>query len=238
MTFQDDLFAASKKIFAEPWTTSEKRVVPSPSNLRLGNDAGHFQEMTVLYADLDGSTNMVDTCIWFFSAEVYKAYLHCAARIVKEEGGVITAYDGDRIMAVFTGDLKDAHAVKAGLKINTAVRQIVNPAMKSVYTDTTFEIKHSVGIDTSEIHVARIGVRGDGDNDLVWVGRAANHAAKLTTLARDGFPLWISEAVYRQIPDYLKVLQSGGPAWEARAWTAMNNAIVYRGKAIYPVDSI
>ncbi len=30
---------------------------------------------------------------------LYKAYLHCAAKIISNEGGEITAYDGDRIMA-------------------------------------------------------------------------------------------------------------------------------------------
>ena len=42
--------------------------------------------------------------------------------------------------------------------------------------------KQSVGIDTSELFVARTGIRRA--NDLVWVGRAANHAAKLS--ARSG----------------------------------------------------
>jgi len=40
-----------------------------------------------------------------------------------------------------------------------------------------------VGIDTSALFVARIGVRND--NDLVWVGRAANYAAKLTEIPED-----------------------------------------------------
>jgi class 3 adenylate cyclase len=236
MTFKDDLYAASKKIFSDQWTTTEKRVVPSPGDLGLGNDAGRFEEMTILYADLDGSTCMVDTCRWTFSAEVYKAYLHCAAKIVKAQGGFITAYDGDRIMAVFTGDSKNTNAVKAALKINAAISQVINPALRSYYTDSTFFVKHSVGIDTSEIHVARIGVRGDGDNDLVWVGRAANHAAKLTTLADDGHPLWISEAVYERMNDSLKAFPSGWPAWEPRLWTKMNNATVYRSNGTYSLD--
>jgi class 3 adenylate cyclase len=227
MTFKDDLFAASKKIFTDRWTTTDKRVVPSPSDLGLGNDAGRFEEMTVLYADMDGSTQMVDTYSWSFSAEVYKAYLHCAAKIVKAQGGVITAYDGDRIMAVFTGDSKNSNAVRAAIKINAAVEQVVNPALRSVYNDTSFQLKHSIGIDMSEIHVARIGVRGDGDNDLVWVGRAANHAAKLTTLATPGYPLWISGDVYGRMNASLQT-----SAWEPRLWTAMNNASVYRSNAM------
>jgi class 3 adenylate cyclase len=231
MTLKDDLFAASKKIFTDRWTTTDKRVVPSPSDLGLGNDAGRFEEMTVLYADMDGSTQMVDSYSWSFSAEVYKAYLHCAAKIVKSQGGVITAYDGDRIMAVFTGDSKNSNAVRAAIKINAAVEQVVNPALRSVYTNTSFQVKHSIGIDVSEIHVTRIGVRGEGDNDLVWVGRAANHAAKLTTLAGPGYPLWISGDVYSRMNASLQT-----SAWEARRWTAMNNASVYRSNVMGILD--
>lgn len=229
MGFKDDLFAAARKIFAEQWTTKDKSVVPAPSDLGLGNDAGHFNEMTVLYADLNGSTAMVDSRSWQFSAEVYKSYLYCAAKIINAGGGNITAYDGDRIMAVFAGESKNSNAVTCAMKINFAIREIVNPAMRAQYPGIDFTVRHSVGIDVSEIHVARIGVRGD--NDLVWIGRAANHAAKLTTLPADTHPLWISEAVHSRLRPNLKNFPNGNPVWESRRWTAMNDAIVYRSDA-------
>ncbi|MYM76069.1 adenylate/guanylate cyclase domain-containing protein [Duganella sp. FT134W] len=232
MTFKEDLLAASKKIFADQWTTTAKTVVPVAADLRLGNDAGEFKEMVVLYADLDGSTAMVDTKKWEFSAEVYKSYLHCAAKIIKTEGGEITAYDGDRIMAVFVGDWKNTNAVTAALKINYALTNIVNPAMKSIYT-TDFVIKHSIGIDVSPIRVARIGVKND--NDLVWVGRAANHAAKLTAIPVFG-PVWISEAVYTSMKVGLRKHQDGTDAWELRKWSQMNDLPVYRSNSVIAFD--
>ena len=60
-------------------------------------------EGTVLYADLDSSTNLVDEYKPQFAAEMYKTYLHCAAKIIRSEGGTITSYDWDRIMAVYVG---------------------------------------------------------------------------------------------------------------------------------------
>src|SRR5438093_11764048 len=95
-------------------------VVPEPEGLRLGNE-GVTLEATVLYADMSGSTRLVDSQKPHFAAEVYKAYLACAARIIKNETGVVTAYDGDRVMAVFIGDSKNTNAVKAAFKINGAV---------------------------------------------------------------------------------------------------------------------
>ncbi len=91
--------------------------MPDTDDLRLGNDAV-LLEGTVLYADLSGSTKMVDTCKRHFAAEVYKAYLYSTARVIGSEGGEIVAYDGDRVMAVFIGDGKNTSAVRCGLKIN------------------------------------------------------------------------------------------------------------------------
>jgi len=224
MGLRDDLSSEVKEIFRAPWSTTKKIVVPDPADIGLGNDAGHFSSATILYADLDGSTAMVDSRNWYFSAEVYKTFLHCSAKIIKSEGGVITAYDGDRIMAVFVGDTKNTSAVRSGLQINYAVSQIINPALAAQYPNANFSVKHVVGIDTSEIHAARIGVRGN--NDLVWVGRAPNYAAKLTSLP--DYALWITDTVYDSMNNSVRVAQGGANIWEQRLWIAMNNLTVYR----------
>ena len=51
---------------------------------------------------------MVDRHEESFSAEIYKTYLYAAARIIRSQGGVVVAYDGDEVMAVFIGGSKNA----------------------------------------------------------------------------------------------------------------------------------
>jgi class 3 adenylate cyclase len=155
-----------------------------------------------------------------FAAEVYKAYLNCAARIIRAEGGVITAYDGDRIMAVFIGDTKNTPAARAALKINHAVRKIINPKLWEQYPGRkgSFEVSQVVGVDTGELLVARTGIRGS--NDLVWVGRPANYAAKLCDI-RDGYSSWITGDVYNNMHDSMKSY-NGRDVWERRTWTTYN----------------
>src|SRR5690349_19771976 len=104
MGLLDELKAEVKKIYGESWSARDGQVVPDPEDLRLGNDAVEFERATVLYADLTGSTNLVNNEGWAFAAEIYKTYLYCAARIIRSEGGAITSYDGDRVMGVFVGD--------------------------------------------------------------------------------------------------------------------------------------
>jgi class 3 adenylate cyclase len=84
VALKDDLEAEIKKIFREQWTTRDGNVVPESGDLKLGNDAVKL-DGTVLYADLSGSTKMVDNYKPTFAAEIYKAYLHCAAKLVKNE---------------------------------------------------------------------------------------------------------------------------------------------------------
>jgi len=187
---------------------------------------------TLLYADLSASTALVDTSKALFAAEVYKVYLHCAAKIIRSEGGAISAYDGDRVMAVFIGGYKNTSAARAALKINWAVGHIVNPALKEQYSKATYEVKQTVGIDTTSVFVTRTGIRGS--NDLVWVGRAANYAAKLTH-TKPTHPTRITEAVYKMLHESLKTSKDQS-MWERVNWTSMNGMPIYRSTWWWRID--
>ncbi len=223
MALKEDLESEVKQILKESWTVESTNGVPDPDQLRLSNHAKNLDTATVLYADLNGSTNMVDNYQWSFSAEIYKTYLRCAARIIAAENGVVTAYDGDRVMAIFTGTNKNTSAVRAAMKVNHAVEMIIRPAINQQYASTEFTLEHVIGIDTSQLRAARIGVRGY--NDLVWIGRAANYAAKLTNLSDK--PLWITKAVYDAMNKNVKQTSDGRGMWEKHYWTSMNNMEIY-----------
>lgn len=222
MALADDLEKEVGSIVSTTWKTRDGTVVPEPANVVLGNYAVKLTA-TVLYADLAESTELVLDHDPAFAAEVYKSFLHCAAKIIRAEGGVITAYDGDRIMGVFVGDIKNTPAARSALKINYAVTQMINPLLQSYYK-TSFALQHAVGIDTSDLFVARTGIRGS--NDLVWVGRAANYAAKLSTLREPPYSSWITADVYKQLQASLRE-SNGKQMWEARTWTA-RGLTVYR----------
>ena len=223
MGLKEDLISEVKQTFATNWEVQKTTDIPDPEDLRLNsNHAKDLDCATVLYADIDGSTSMVDKFKWFFSAVVYKAYLRCAAQIIRSEKGTITAYDGDRIMAVFTGRAKNTNAVRAALKINYSVVKIIQPIIKNQSTENDFLFKHVIGIDSSQLHAARIGVHGD--NDLVWIGHAANYAAKLCTLSKN--PIWITKAVYDYMNDNVKFADDKN-MWTPFKWTAMNNIEIF-----------
>jgi class 3 adenylate cyclase len=82
-----------------------------------------------------------------------------------------------------------------------------------------------VGIDTSPLFIARTGIRGS--NDLVWVGRSANYAAKLTSLSAD-YPSRITRDVYDKLHKSAKISSNGKNMWEKVTWTSMDKMTIYR----------
>jgi class 3 adenylate cyclase len=67
-----------------------------------------------------------------------------------------------------------------------------------------------------------VGIR---DKDLVWIGRAANHAEKLTAIPVDP-SIWITKDVYDNINQAVKFCD-GVDMWVKRSWTQMNGAEIY-----------
>jgi class 3 adenylate cyclase len=230
MSLKDDLSEEVSKIFRSKWSVREGQKIPDVEDVKLGNDAVEISA-TVLYADLADSTKLVDNHGWQFAAEVYKTFLHCASKIIKDEGGVIRAYDGDRVMGIFFDGAKNTAAVRCGLKIKWAVSSIVNPALAKVYTSKSYTVRHVIGIDTSELRAARTGVWGS--NDLVWVGRAANYAAKLSSIDEPGYSTFITESVYDSMNDEAK-FTAGKSMWEKRS-TTLNGVAVYRSSWYWEV---
>ena len=223
MSVADDIKKNAKDSFSSQWTVRDGLIIPAASDLKLTNDAVRFENATILYADLDESTDLVEKNKWEFAGEVYKTFLYAASRLIRRHGGTIVSYDGDRVMGIFISKRQRNDAVSCALEINYAVKNYIQAELDRNWTGG-FKIRHVIGIDTSEIRAARTGVRGD--NDLVWIGNAANHAAKLTGLSADT-PTWITKRVY----DYLEESQKTGPKgeniWRKWHWTEHNDEDIY-----------
>jgi class 3 adenylate cyclase len=192
-----DLQANVNQFLKTNWTRADGRSVPAPEGIGMGNDGVDLKEAVCLYADLADSTSLVNGFNDWFAATVYKSFLHCATKIILSEGGTVTSFDGDRVMGLFVGADRFNAAARCGLKINWATSQMVEPAIKARWSDPLvqkLQIRHTVGIDASKVFAARTGVRGN--NDIVWVGRSPNYAAKLAAWRDPRFPTLITAHVF------------------------------------------
>ncbi len=211
-----DITKEVEEIFKTKWESRDGTKVPETEDVKLGNDAVAL-DATVLYADLAGSTQLVMGFKDWFAAEIYKSYLISACRIIRANGGEITAFDGDRVMAVYIGTAKNTSAAASALELNYVVQYVLNPKLKAAYPADNYTIRQCVGIDTGKLFIARTGLRGS--NDLVWVGRAANYAAKLCALREGDYSSYITADVFDMLNESRKY--GGNPKqsmWEQCQW--------------------
>ena len=172
MGLKEDLTAEVRAFAVQNWgDIPNGYVVPTADSLTFANTGIHVNAC-VLYADLHRSTEMVDSLTEMHAAERYKAFLKCAAKIIKANDGTITAYDGDRVMGIYLGADKATRSIKTAFELNYAVQNIINPIFLAQYAHAQLSLRHTVGIDFGQLLVAKVGVRVD--SDLVWVGPAAN----------------------------------------------------------------
>lgn len=225
MSLKDDIEKYTSDTFSSVWSERKGKTVPAPEDIRLSNDAVQLTEATVLYADLSGSTDLVDTETWQVCGEIYKSFLYSAAKLIRHNGGVITSYDGDRVMGIFIGEAQTSNSAKCALQISYVVQEIINPKLKAQYPLFSKTIRHTTGIDFSQIMAARTGVRGG--NDIVWIGKAANYAAKLTEL-KTNYTTWATDRAYQRMNDEAKF--GGSPKqnmWVWHSWTEHDGSVIY-----------
>lgn len=229
-----DLQATVHQTIKTAWTRREGRDVPEANAIGMGNDAIDLADAVCLYADLADSTGLVNTCHDWFAAMVYKSFLHCATKILLSEGGAITAFDGDRVMAIFLGAERFNSAARSALKINWATSQMLAPAIKAHWKDASvqsLQIRHTVGIDASKVFAAQAGVRGN--NDIVWVGRAPNYAAKLATWRDPRVPTLITDNVFRALS--VSSRESSGTCMWTKDPRTLNGLDIYASNYYLPL---
>jgi adenylate cyclase len=223
-----DLEGDVRNIIYTEWDKRDGTKVPETSDVALNGGAVEL-EATFLYADLAKSSRMAKELDRRVAAKILKSFHLTSCKVIKSNGGVIQSFDGDRVMGVFTGNLKNTNAVKCALQINYAVTKIIKPKFENEYDkvkQASFKIQHGVGIDTGKVLTVRAGAHGN--NDLIWIGRAPNLAAKLSDLRDSPYHSFITKEVYNRTANDLGGIPKKD-MWEERVWTFLEEKItVYR----------
>lgn len=216
MALKDDLAADVDGILRQEWNVRDGQVVPTTDTVALAGGAVKLTA-TVLYADLADSTELAMNYDKRIAAKVFKCYLACCSKIIRARGGEVRSFDGDRVMGVFVGNAKNSNAAKCALNINYTFLKIIKPKLEAKYEslkDGSYKLAQCVGVDTSEMLIVRAGIRDN--NDLVWVGRAPNVAAKLSATRNSPYHSYITDTVYNALNDASKY-SDGKDMWEKRA---------------------
>lgn len=227
MTAKDELTSRVSQIFSHSWDIREGRTVPSNDQVTL-KGGGVRLDATVLYSDLSQSSKLATDFTQKTAAKVIQAFLSSMCYLISYHGGTITSFDGDRVMGIFIGDSKNSSAAKCALNMNYAVTKIIEPKVANHFSTLKkegFDISHCVGIDTSPVLAVSAGQRGS--NDLVWVGRAPNLAAKLSGFRQDSYSTFISEDVFSKLNESAIYSPSAKEhMWEKRSIKFLDESII------------
>lgn len=243
MSLKEELEKSVTDGLAQSWRIQTTESVPVTTDLTLLQGAQELVckslEATVLYVDLAESSLLATEFQRKTAAKVVRSFIFCMSKLIKDHGGEIRSFDGDRVLGIFVGPLKNSTAAKCALKMNWAMINILRPRLTTHFQslrESGFEISHGVGIDTGSILAVRAGPKND--NDLVWIGRAPNLAAKLSDLRDSNYATFISDEVFKRLTDDLKF---GGTnrtlMWEPRTYAFAGESIsVHRSNFSWRID--
>lgn len=139
-------------------------------------------ESCVLYVDIRGSAQISAERQPKTLAKMYSSFIRSMIACARYYGGHVRNIIGDRVMVVFDKANCFTNAVNTAVLMNSVCKHILNKRIKS------FEFSAGIGIDYGKMLITKSGAIRQGDEkefyrSLVWLGKPANVASRLTDLA-------------------------------------------------------
>lgn len=170
-------------------TATTTKVVPHSSdsaitfpNLDAKTQSCKIIDTCVLYIDIRRSTELSVTHKPKTVAKLYSAFVRAMTKCARHYGGHVRGIIGDRVMVIFDCEDCFRKSVDCAILMNSTAQYVINKHF------THNEVQCGIGIDTGKMLVTKTGFRRRGVErhnykNLVWLGRPANVASKLTDIA-------------------------------------------------------
>jgi len=168
---------------------------------------GELRELTVLYADIRGSTQLAETTQPELLVEFIKDYLSQMTEVILKHEGTIDKFMGDGVMALFGAPVpQDDHALRA-VRVGLAMQAAYQSVMKRWQERGFAAPPIGVGIATGEMVAGEMG--GPQRTDYTVIGRAVNLGARICGIAGADQVL-ISQRAYDLTKGRVKVVPLPG----------------------------
>lgn len=170
-----------------------QQMLQHPTDVKLG---GKLQEITVLFADLEGFTSLSERTDPEMLLTVLNQYHSLVVKIIQRYNGTIDKFIGDCVMALYNTPVEQedhiSNAVKSALHIQDDLHLLHSRL------DKEYQLKINFGIHTGVAVVGNVGTTEL--MDYTAVGDTVNISARLQGLAESG-KILISEAVFEAVED-------------------------------------
>jgi class 3 adenylate cyclase len=138
-------------------------------------------ETCVLFVDIRNSVALTDKHQHQTMGRVYTAFTKAVLKVARHHNGHIRNIIGDRVMIVFPVANCFKNAVDCAVSINHIASKIINKRFK-------VDFKCGIGIAHGNLRVIKVGIQRNGTENgenkgLVWVGKPANNASRITDMA-------------------------------------------------------
>lgn len=152
-----------------------------PAQDYLGNHVSSKIPLTIMYADLVGSTNMSMSLPVDKLVTIIRSFTQEMSSVVESHGGYVLKYVGDAVISFFPASynryLACDKAVQCARSMITVVKNGINPILNQ-YDYPELAVK--IGIDVGENVVVQYGHEKSSPIDIL--GYCMNIAAKITSL--------------------------------------------------------
>jgi class 3 adenylate cyclase len=184
------------------------------------------RQLTVMFCDLVGSTELSGRLDPEDMRAVISAYHRCCTELIERNGGFVAKYMGDGALAYFGYPQAHEHdaerAVRAGLALIEAM-----PKLKTAAAGTTLQVR--VGIATGLVVVGDLIGSGEAQERGI-VGETPNLAARLQGIAEPNMVI-IADSTRRLVGNLFELDDLGptdlkGIAGPSRAWAVLRASSV------------
>ncbi|KAA3631826.1 MAG: hypothetical protein DWQ08_04370, partial [Proteobacteria bacterium] len=199
----------------------ELDAAPGGKHSRVATDEAERRQLTVMFCDLAGSTEMSQRLDPEDLRDINRAYQDACKRAIERFDGFVARYMGDGVLAYFgfpRAHEDDAErAILAGLSVAEAVDELD----RGIGAERNLELLVRVGIATGAVVVGDLIGEGASQESAV-VGETPNLAARLQSMAAPGAVV-VSAATHELCAERFDFIDLGlhmvkGIAEPVRAW--------------------
>ncbi len=232
MALKDDIKSKVKAILDERLVVTDVTYVPKLDDPKLtfGNTGLKFTGSS-LFIDIRGSTSVLNTHNKPVVAKLHMAFFHTIVKIANSLEGNVRSFNGDSSLIFFQGNLKAtlSTAVKCAMQIKYMIDNSedgINELLKK-YSKLNF----GIGIDHGNILCTKVGVGGNHNRDIFWIGNPVNKSTVLGDNSKAPNHIAISSYVYSNLLDWAKYgtkKNYWGQDEKVDMWT--KGTFIYNGK--------
>ncbi|AWN74306.1 adenylate/guanylate cyclase domain-containing protein [Legionella anisa] len=174
-------------------------ILESPHRQKLG---GHENKITILFSDLRNFTPLSESIPGETLVSLLNAYFSKMVPVIEKHQGVVDAYIGDAIMAIFGAPYSSGNdslsAVACAIEMQRVLKKL-NQTNSKIHLP---HIEMGVGINTGSAVVGNIGSKKRMQYSAI--GSSVNLSSRIQDLSLGG-QILISEATYQEVAKDIEI---------------------------------